>query len=241
MPKYEWVPESEWKPIRNELIELIKSVQEALRKEFTFQFEFIGSSRRNMITRVAAGNSGYDFDVDFRVNLEKSEKKYSPKLLKEQFIKALNGVVGKYGYDFCEDSTTVITIKKKDKESSRIIYSCDIAIVRGDEEQGEAVEYILFNKRTKQYQWTERSREYRGIEEKADAIKEAGSWDEVRSVYLDKKNRFSPGKKSRALYAETIKEVFDRLTRKPDPLQEFADYGLTKVVVVKNVVNGRKR
>ena len=240
MPKYEWVHEAEWKPVRNELIELIKSVQEALRKEFTFQFEFIGSSRRNMITRVAAGNSGYDFDVDFRINLKKAEKKYSPKRLKELFIQALNGVVGKYGYDYCEDSTTVITIKKKDRKNSRIIYSCDIAIVRGDEEQGEAVEYILHNKRTKQYQWAERSMEYRGLEEKAESIKEAGRWDEVRSVYLDKKNQFSPGKKSKALYAETINEMFDRLTEKPDTLHEFANYGLMNVVVVKNVVKGRK-
>ena len=48
------------------------------------------------------------------------------------------------------------------------------------------------------------------LEMMADIKLYPGLWNEVRDVYLDKKCRNEdPGKKSRSLFAETIKEVFE--------------------------------
>ena len=235
MPEYEWVHESEWKPEKNELIEIIKEVQNILRDRFTFQYEFIGSSRRNMITRVVNGNSGYDFDANLHVNLEKTAVRYKPKRLKPMFIDAFNTVCQKYGYDYCEDSTRVITIKKKDRKNSRIICSCDFAIVRGEEDQKE---YILHNKSAGEYQWVKQSRDYLNLEEKAEMIKEAGCWNEVREIYLNKKKRFAPAKKSRALYAESVNEVFEKVCSVHDPIQKFYNYGNSGVILEINRIAG---
>ena len=51
MYNFEYVSKKEAAPAKNELIEIINGVQKILRnKDISFQFQFIGSSSRNMIT-----------------------------------------------------------------------------------------------------------------------------------------------------------------------------------------------
>ena len=71
--------------------------------------------------------------------------------------------------------------------------------------------YVYFNKTKNEYRWQERSKEYTGLKEKEEKIKQAGLWDDVREIYLEKKCLYSDDKKSRTLYAETINEVFQLL------------------------------
>lgn len=53
------------------------------------------------------------------------------------------------------------------------------------------------------------------LEDKAKAIRNKGCWDEVRNLYLDKKNlNENPNKRSRSLYAETINEIYHRCVQK---------------------------
>ena len=52
MHNFEYVPKEEWKPIKDELLEIIHRLQNEVRDSFTFQYHFVGSSSRNMITRV---------------------------------------------------------------------------------------------------------------------------------------------------------------------------------------------
>ena len=81
MKHYEYVKKSEYMPVKKELIKLINLVQDDLRKKFTFRFDFIGSSSRNMITCDFSTNEGYDFDVNIEVN--DSDERYSAKELKK--------------------------------------------------------------------------------------------------------------------------------------------------------------
>lgn len=211
MRQFKYVPRTEWQPVRNQVVDVIHEVQDLLRDDFTFSFEFIGSSHRNMIAREVNGNRGYDFDVDIRVNDE--EEAFGPEELKHMLIDALNHVACKYGYSPCEDSTRVITLKKKDNLNSRILFSSDFAIVNDyDDKKGNPhQQYVYFNKSKTEYTWRERSKEYCGLKDKENRIKAAGQWKRVREVYLNKKCRYSYEKKSRALYAETINEVFSYL------------------------------
>lgn len=213
MRNFEYVPKEEYGPVKGKLIELIKNVQYELRDYFTFQFSFVGSSSRNMITRERNGNRGYDFDVDLCLNLEKAEDKYSPKELKYLLKNAFDAKVQQYGYGFSEDSTRVLTIKTINIWNPRICFSCDFAIVREVKgKDGKTHHLYVFNdKDNNEYRWHERSKEYDGLKEKAGRIKQAGLWNDVRDIYLEKKCLYSDEKESRALFAETINEVFDSL------------------------------
>ena len=63
MNHFEYVSKSKSMPIKKELIKIINPVQDELREQFTFDYKFIGSSSRNMITYDPKTNKGYDFDI----------------------------------------------------------------------------------------------------------------------------------------------------------------------------------
>ncbi len=54
-------------------MELIHKVQDEVRDNFTFQYEFVGSVKRNMVTWDVKSNVGFDFDVNIRVNDDDEE------------------------------------------------------------------------------------------------------------------------------------------------------------------------
>ena len=201
MYSFQYVPRSEYMPIKNMVIEIIHRVQEEVRDDFTFQFSFIGSTKRNMITQDIKSNIGYDFDVNITVNDEDEE--YSAEEIRNIVRTAFTKVIRQYGYSKCEDSTRVITIKLVNRRLSRIVHSCDFAIVYGNQ-------YIRYNKETHNYTWEYQAKGYNNLEQKADKLKKS-HWAEVRDVYLNKKNyNTNCDKHSRSLYAETINEIYSK-------------------------------
>ena len=208
MYNFKYATKEELTPVRDELISIIKEVQHLLRDEFTFRFDFVGSYKRNMVTYDTTSNIGFDFDVNIEVNDDNEE--YSAKKLKSKIIWALNHVARKYEYDYAEDSTRVITIKVKDQLRSRILYSCDFAIVNNytDDRCHKRQQYIHYNKERQSYTWEEQSDGYYLLLEKEYWIKDNNCWVELRNLYLDKKKRpHDPHKHSRSLYAEAVQEI----------------------------------
>ena len=67
MNHFEYVSKSKYMPVK-ELIINKNQVQDELREQFTFDYKFIGSSSRNMITYDPETNKGYDFDINIEVN-----------------------------------------------------------------------------------------------------------------------------------------------------------------------------
>ncbi len=206
MHHFEYVSKRQAAPYKAELIEIIHKVQDEVRDDFTFQFTFIGSSSRNMITFDPTTNKGFDFDVNIEVNND--DENFKPDKIRMILRNALTRISRQYGYDRCEDSTRVITIKTIDHRHSRVSYSCDFAIVY----EGKAgQQYIRFNKETGNYTWEFQKLPYKELEKRADLLKKNDHWDEVLDVYLDKKNNNDdPNKHSRSLYAETINECYRR-------------------------------
>lgn len=207
MYHFDYVSRKEAAPYKKELIEIINEVQDQVRNDFTFQFTFVGSSERNMITFDPTTNKGFDFDVNIEVNDD--EEYYKPKEIRDILREAFNRITPNYGYSPCEDSTRVLTIKCIDYHRSCILHSCDFAIVHNCK---EGQQYIRYSKQSKIYAWAFQSQPYHALEKKADALKkEQRLWDEVLAVYLDKKNRnMDSNKHSRSLYAETINECYQR-------------------------------
>ena len=202
MYHFKYVPRTEYLPIKKELIELIKEVQNQVRDKFTFQFEFVGSTKRNMITEDVMSNKGFDFDVNLRVN---NDNNYTPKEIRTILRTAITGVSRKYGYDRCEDSTRVITTVKISPKKSSVLHSCDFAIVKGNK-------YIRFDKKNNVYVWAQQPKDFINLDKKAKELrKDFGKWKVVKEKYLKKKNENKdPNKHSRSLYAETINEVYDK-------------------------------
>lgn len=208
MHNYQYVTRKQLSTIKSDLIQIINSVQNQLSKDFTFQFYFVGSTRRNMVTYDANTNVGYDFDVNIQVN--STSDNLTAKEIKIKIKDALDKIAIHFGYDYAEDSTRVLTIKFKDRKNSKIIHSCDFAIVNDyiDDDGYEGQQYIHFNKKQNKYFWAEQPNGYYLLDEKADWIKENDHWQEVRTLYLDHKNRNNnPHKHSRSIYAETIHQI----------------------------------
>lgn len=206
MPEFEYVSRSEAQPIKIDIIELIHEVQKCVREDFTFDFRFIGSSSRNMITREKNGNKGFDFDVDLIPNVDYDE--YTTAKIAGKLFDAIKKCMKKYCYAKIEDSTSVITIKVIDRDNSKIEHSCDFAIVRTHNDKKQ---YIRFHKIRGNYSWEDRGGVYDGIEEKFQWIKAHGLSQELRDRYLDYKNQNKIAtKKSRTIFAETVNNIYNQ-------------------------------
>ena len=209
MQDCEYIKKEEWQPVRDELYEIIHKLQDEVRECFTFQYHFVGSSKRNMITRDRNSNTGFDFDVNIEVN--DPNENYSAEEIRNILRNGLDRVTNPYGrsifgYDYTEDSTRVLTIKVKDKANSRILHSCDFCVVN-DCEDGRQ-QYIRYNKKQHSYSWEYQPKGYYELPEKIEWIKKNGLWQQVRDVYLDKKNmNTDKNKKSRSIFAETVHQV----------------------------------
>lgn len=209
MQDCEYIKKEEWQPVRDELYEIIHKLQDEVRECFTFQYHFVGSSKRNMITRDRNSNTGFDFDVNIEVN--DPNENYSAEEIRNILRNGLDRVTNPYGrsifgYDYTEDSTRVLTIKVKDKANSRILHSCDFCVVN-DCEDGRQ-QYIRYNKKQHSYSWEYQPKGYYELPEKIEWIKKNGLWQQVRDVYLVKKNmNADKNKKSRSIFAETVHQV----------------------------------
>lgn len=208
---FEYVPKSEYQPFKLEVDKILKSIQRDLKENdiLTFQFNLIGSAKRKLITRIKNGSKGFDLDYNIDVQKILNDKYENPELLKQTFIKLFDDYFDD-SYEYAEDSTSVITIKKLNKARNKILFSVDFAIVNHyeDEEGDERQQYVRFDKISNTYSWALRkvATNHRYVE---DLIKKNNMWEVVKDLYLENKNK-EPYKKSRIVYYQTIDTIFKR-------------------------------
>ena len=142
MYHFRYVSKNEIAPLKNQVIELIGLVQDEIRKYFTFQYEFIGSVKRNMVTCDAKSNIGFDFDVNIMVNDD--DEDYSAKEIKQILMKAFNKYAYKYHYDFLLNRQEYIRFNKKSNSYNWVEQSNGFYLLP------EKVEFCKDN-----YLWTE--------------------------------------------------------------------------------------
>ena len=206
MSNFRYVTKAEYSDAKRELVSLIHMVQDEVRRSFTFSYEFIGSASRNMVTKDYSSNIGFDFDVNIRVNDD--EQNYTATEIRCILKNAFDKFSHLYQYDYSEDSTRVLTIKVKDRQHSRILHSADFAIVY-DCSNGRQ-QYIHYNKKQQSYSWQYQPESYYELNQRVARIKEYNLWQEVRNLYIIKKNNNLMNKKSRSLFAETINDIYQR-------------------------------
>ncbi len=103
-----------------------------------------------------------------------------------------------------------MTIKVKDTIHSKVLYSCDFAIVNDyeDDDGYDCQQYIRYQKSDNSYSWYEQPEGYYMLPQKIEWVKENGLWGDVRKLYIDKKNRnFDSNVHSRTVFATTVHEV----------------------------------
>lgn len=204
MHDFRYVTKKQAQPIKDELYQILYMVQDLVRDNFTFSFTPIGSSSRNMITCDAKSNIGFDFDINIEVNDDNED--FEPKEIRTIIRTAIDRVAPRYGYKNCEDSTRVLTIKKVNSFTSRIIHSCDFAIVYNCTDGRQ--QYIRFNKDNNYYSWEYQAKGFADLNKKTDWLKKNGLWGNLQDYYIEKKNaNENPDKHSRSVFAESINEM----------------------------------
>lgn len=207
MHDFVYVTKASAQPVKNELIKIIHEVQDIVRPYFTLQFRPVGSSSRNMITYDTKSNIGFDFDFDLEINDYNED--YKPAQIRHIIKNAIDQVAPRYGYKYCEDSTRVLTIKKVNIFTSRILHSCDFAIVYNCEDGRQ--QYIRFNKDYNNYTWEYQGKGFKRLENKITWLKANGYWGELHDYYIYKKNcNNNPNKHSRSIFAESINELYQK-------------------------------
>ncbi len=206
MSDFRYVTKATYSDAMEDLKSLIHRVQDEVRDKFTFRYDFIGSVARNMVTMDYDSNVGYDFDVNIRVNDD--DENYTAEDIKRILKNAFDKFNHLFKYDYSEDSTRVLTIKVKDTQHSKILHSADFAVVY-DCSDGRQ-QYIHFNKKQQSYGWQYQPKSYYELDERITLIKKHNLWQEVRDLYIYKKNNNFIGKKSRALFAETVNDIIQQ-------------------------------
>ena len=204
MHDFKYVTKNEAKPVKEDLYQILHEVQDIVRDYFTFSFTPVGSSKRNMITYDTKSNIGFDFDFNIEVNDDDEE--FSPEGIRTILRNAIDRVAPRYGYKYCEDSTRVLTIKKVNTFSSRIIDSCDFAIVYNCKDGRQ--QYIRFDKANNKYSWEYQGKGFVGLEKKIEWLKKKKLWEELTDYYIFKKNNNNDtNKHSRSIFAESVNEM----------------------------------
>ncbi len=212
---------------------------------FGFWYDLIGSAGRGLVTEDTKGNKGWDLDYNLIIespnkivrswygNLvyvqnpnDNFEFRDEARKIKEMFREAFNYAVDGTEYDFPEDSSSVLTLKCKDVNTSRILYGADLAIVYYD---NRGIMHTLEHYKPRGpydsdgYGFQIRNVSF-GIEDKLGEILEFldDGWYLIAEEYLKLKNsNKDPDKKSRILYMEAVhnvrnnfdQEIYDEMDR----------------------------
>ena len=165
--------------------EIIKEVQKEVKEYLTFSFNLIGSGGKRLVTQ----NAEEAFDLDYNLVIQKDKQGLidDPKRLKNIVRNAFDVVLRESvdGYNGAKDSKAVITITFSD--GVKRTFSFDVAIYV---EADNGYMYKLINdKNTGRYIWNQltKSKKY---EEKMQAIKENGEWENFKYTYLELKNKY---------------------------------------------------
>lgn len=207
---YEFVPKSELVPVKDQIERIINTLQDSMRVfGVTFTFKLVGSGGKNLVTRVVNGNTGFDFDYNLGIQ---KDGDFSAKDLRLKVKRELEKLLQGTGYSTVSSGKQSMTFKFIDHDNSRIVHSCDFALVNDYvDEAGDSIQEILiWQKEDDMYIWNKRPYA-KNHSDKLSNLKANGLWQEVKDEYLKiKNNNQDKEKKSFSLFFEAINNVYNR-------------------------------
>ncbi len=221
MYNYEYLTKVDRAEKLEKLENIIRYVHNEIRSDLTFKHYYVGSSSRNTIMCDPFQNRGFDFDINLEI--QKNKKDLTPEQIKTLFMNAFDDAVKVNNNNLfiyvaynkpCEDSSRVFTLKNIDRNNSRIEHSADFCITRTriNKNGVELLEFIKNDKINKRYIWNLQPRDFKDLNKRIALVKKKQLWEDVRKIYSNKKNTNKDiNKKSRSLFAEAVKEVYDTI------------------------------
>ena len=199
------------KELRNYLREYcetrIIALQKELKEYFTFSFKLIGSGN-NRLMMVNGKNNSVDLDYNLTIQRDKKQLFSNPEKIKKLFMSAFQKVCNKNVKT--SDSTQVITCVVG--KVGKYTFSFDIAIMA---EGNDGYIYKIVNDKTVQptrYIWNKIPKS-KNIDYKFLTLKQNGYWEDIKEIYLEKKNKYlvtNNDKHSFSIFIETINEVIQK-------------------------------
>ncbi len=207
---YEFVPKSELNPVKDQVEVIINALQDSMRVfGVTFTFKLVGSGGKHLVTRVINGNTGFDFDYNLGIQ---KDGDLSAKDLRLKVKRELEMILQGTGYSTVSSGKQSMTFKFIDHDNSRIVHSCDFALVNDYvDDVGDSIQEILIWQREDDtYIWNKRPYA-KNHSDKLSNLKANGLWQEVKDEYLKiKNNNQDREKKSFSLFFEAINNVYNR-------------------------------
>lgn len=213
---YHYVEDKEFlKEMKSLCSKIINQLVQSINNDsvMTVKAELVGSGAKNLITQ----NGKEAIDLDYNLCIEEVFElnfNYSMRI-KEYIKKHFNTVLNNNGWGDCQDSTSVITTEKRYfTNGNKTPFSIDLAIVRKINGNWER----LIHDKTgfvnlDRWYWNIAPNS-RGLSDKVYEIKKENLWNEVRDLYLAKKNiylrRQDYNHPSFIIYLETINEIYDK-------------------------------
>lgn len=207
----EYMTKAEIQKWHKKFLDWIENIRKTLRENgVSFECRLVGSAKRHLVIR--HHNKG--FDLDFQIILHKN--KLSEKDVKRLFMRLLDPLVVKEGFEHCKDSTSAITIKMVDGEDAKIIVGYDVVIIKNKINNGiECTEILRHHKNPKTESWKfEQLSDMKNASEQFRKIKGHDMWKDLRELYYDKKTKDKSGKKSFQLLHEAVNEIICKYTQK---------------------------
>ncbi len=202
---------TENKELRNKLRlyceEIIISMQDLLCEYFTFSFKLIGSGETRLMM-INGKNNSIDLDYNLIIQRDKKQLIGSPNKIKSLFMDALKKSCGNEVK--VSDSTSVITCKVG--KVAGYNFSFDIAIfVEGN----DGFLYKLVNDKNlnqSRYIWN-KVPQSRNFSYNFTMLKRDGYWENIKQLYLKKKNYYlsrQSDKQSFSILIETVNELLQK-------------------------------
>ena len=221
---YTYVTKAELKPYKTFCHEALTELQQQLKTEdITMSINLIGSGAGNLVTQNAKG----EFDLDYNLSLSKIPEKYlvKPHALKDKIRTALDKIMLQKNQScaitnmspYGQDSKSVITYKcclppSGDPKIERLnFFHLDIALMIKDT---KFTSKLTHDKRTEAFIWNQLP-DFSEQTKQLNFIKSHKKWNNVRNLYLQKKNDCSTkALPSYAIYSMALNEVYQKFNHK---------------------------
>lgn len=210
------VDEAECRRYRSDCSITLKRVCSMLKeKGITAQFTLVGSGARNMVTR----NGDGPFDLDYNLEIIKAPNEYWNNLrhLKDTVRVLLDRAADLQCFSESKDSTSCLTALLHFKDEPTVKFKFDVAIVARNS-KGTLCR-LIHNKNVlicgnEQYVWKEVPNSH-DVAQKANQIKAAGLWLDVREQYVKLKEMYltrcwDKDHPSFIVYIEAVNNVYNQ-------------------------------
>lgn len=213
---YHYIEDKEFlKRMKSRCSDIINQLVQSINNDsvMTVETQLVGSGAKNLITQ----NANEPIDLDYNLCVVKvfDINFNDGRAIKEHIRKHFNAVLNNNGWNDCQDSTSALSTELRHfTKGNKTEFNIDLAIVR---ESNLGWERLIHYKTgfvfDDQWYWNEAPNS-RDLVDKVCDIKDENLWQEVRDIYLDKKNMYlcrgDHNHPSFIVYIETINEIYNK-------------------------------